>query len=477
MRPSFSCCRYSKRLIKKVELRTALSPDNDTDVSSDILKLQFKCYKCLTKVSSNDVRNEHLKTYSTECPSKALKNNDTKRRISCELCGETFALKNSLTRYLKEKICVRRTSVGGKKNDVRPVTVDTSNEVCKENVKTLKIAPLPTASVEDVRNEDVVKCPPVASVENSSEDVRNEDVALDIVKCPPAATRAGDMSCELCGRTFAQKGSLTRHLKEQICTKKPTLRRSDRNSGKVGQCHVCDKTFVDIYSVGRHLREVHKMGTSKDKKDTFFDDRKVIENGEEVWKCEHCPYKTPKKHRFHDHYRRHTGERPYQCDHCGKTFRTRAYIQKHVLTVHEGVKKYPCDICGRSFSDRRFMLNHRYIHTGDKPYVCDICGKAYRQSSTLMVHKKFHLNVRDYECSLCAMKFVRRGHLTMHIKRHNNIRDFVCTQCGKGFVDRKMLRDHETVHSDNRPFSCDICGGRFKLKKHLRQHDRTHRLK
>ncbi|XP_078535239.1 uncharacterized protein LOC144822045 [Lissotriton helveticus] len=116
-------------------------------------------------------------------------------------------------------------------------------------------------------------------------------------------TVVGAYACNVCAKTFSQKGSLTRHQ---------TIHTGIRYA-----CTECDKSFTR-----KEMLTVHK--------------------------------------------RKHTGEKPYQCNDCGKRFSHTGYLFSH-KKKHTGIKPYKCTECGKCFSFRANFVIHERSHGIEKP--------------------------------------------------------------------------------------------------------------
>lgn len=144
------------------------------------------------------------------------------------------------------------------------------------------------------------------------------------------STRApdnGKFSCEICGRTFFHKGTLTHHMK----------------SHKSNFCNICKQ----------HFPRRHKFNTHT------------------------CVPPAPSQ------------PVSRSCELCGKTFANPSALRIHYL-VHTGEKPHRCSFCGKGFTQKGNLKCHLRIHTGERPFCCVKCGKTFTQKVNLNHHLMSH---------------------------------------------------------------------------------------
>ena len=146
--------------------------------------------------------------------------------------------------------------------------------------------------------------------------------------------------CLLCGKTFSQKHSLSRHMK--------THKASEGH-----ECQKCSKRFVASRDLKKHIDIVHL-------------------NKGEIYKKE-CPICHARVQQLKTHIRfihRNEGKNTDfngVCPHCYKTFSNDYKVKRHIETVHEGVKHWQCSICPKKFYEKKDLGRHiRGVHMGEK---------------------------------------------------------------------------------------------------------------
>ncbi|XP_074644406.1 uncharacterized protein LOC141901195 [Tubulanus polymorphus] len=115
------------------------------------------------------------------------------------------------------------------------------------------------------------------------------------------ATRTRDWICDVCGRTFFERGALRSHALLHDNVRLP--------------CSICEKTFSDRSHLNNHVRAVHLR--------------------EKPHECSDCGKRFFTPSRLRQHRRTHTGDKPYSCDICNHCFARSDMVRVHKRLVHK----------------------------------------------------------------------------------------------------------------------------------------------
>lgn len=108
-------------------------------------------------------------------------------------------------------------------------------------------------------------------------------------------------SCQDRSKHFSQRGDLEKH-------------KLSHTGEMPHHCGLCGKSFANSGSLKRHLRTVH--------------------TGEKPFHCGHCGKRFSRAEHLKEHKNIHTGQKPYHCGQCGKPFSRLREVKLHERTQH-----------------------------------------------------------------------------------------------------------------------------------------------
>ncbi|XP_031620461.1 zinc finger protein 37 homolog [Contarinia nasturtii] len=190
----------------------------------------------------------------------------------------------------------------------------------------LKIADYPKIRLNDENRDDAT---------NST--ARSGDAILPIngntkkaskIVLPGKGLVPKKFKCVDCGYSTNQKGNFKTHTRTHT-------------GEKPYQCDVCRKEFTNKRSLKRHnATHINEYPFHCRCCFSGFSQKVVKDAHEKVCKmfryeCHICKkYVTLQKNLLEAHMRKHNGDKPFRCELCMKSFTSKAYLKKHLNTIH-----------------------------------------------------------------------------------------------------------------------------------------------
>ncbi|BFZ21336.1 hypothetical protein BsWGS_24374 [Bradybaena similaris] len=163
-------------------------------------------------------------------------------------------------------------------------------------------------------------------------------------------------------------------------------------------CDFCGRMFAKKEYLRRHIR---------------------IHTGERPYKCVICGHSFRRSHHLRCHELTHTGTKPYSCGICGKAFNLSHHLRRHEMT-HTGEKPYACTECGKAFTRKQHLDRHYKTHTGEyhRTFKCPFCEKMFFRAHHRDKHMKRHVLTTP---DLTAAAFSPVSNLNLSIRRDGTL--------------------------------------------------------
>ncbi|XP_063437541.1 uncharacterized protein LOC134718768 [Mytilus trossulus] len=149
--------------------------------------------------------------------------------------------------------------------------------------------------------------------------------------------------CNICNKTFLDKGWLADHKKLHELTMFP--------------CNFCDRYFESISDLKGH--EIEEHGTHRNSS-------KLSEGNhhKQSYKCDICNKEFMQKPLLDAHLLQHTRQKPFGCNFCSSAFQFDNELRMHLRT-HKHPRPFSCKLCHARFGQHNQLKTHiRHMHTG-----------------------------------------------------------------------------------------------------------------
>ncbi|XP_015918402.1 zinc finger protein 532 [Parasteatoda tepidariorum] len=341
----------------------------------------------------------------------------------CTDCGDTFALKSSLTFHLERRsilirfpcaVCKSVKTFYNRCMLLSHIRSHTDKNKASDITRAVVI-PLPRIQMDGLQTES--SNVPDDELSSSAED--NSIPPSDLLECSLNVLEGDDLSSD------------------------KTSNEDSKNAVKV-KCLDCNEEFNSTEERAQHLTQDDKIP--------------VIVN-----QCNKCNMVCPSKCFLKAHQRIHLQISPYVCPECGGSptpvwIDFQYHVKFHCFHNARGIG-YKCPVCKRLCATNDALLKHMELHT-EKYAKCNSCPRAYMNVGSFNAHIKLYHADDDtsklkynmiYKCSLCDIVFLNQeqmlAHRSTHLKEQICEYVFSCMQCGKPHENKKDLSEHiRTYH-------------------------------
>ena len=207
-------------------------------------------------------------------------------------------------------------------------------------------------------------------------------------------------------------------------------------------------------------------------------------------KCKHCDVTVPQYNDLRPHYLKDHSKQVKICELCDMVFLSARSLRLHYLSrVHqknmnqneEDTKYYKCLVCLKKFTDQnycKFHTEYQHNHLNCEDHVIKkFNGQDYtRQKYQLYLAAIEPLErTATVQCPECN-RDLKKNNMMDHLRMHTQEKVFVCRLCHRGFISSVTLRRHLLGHFGCQDCTCDICGKSYKKLSTLEQHMAVHEM-
>ncbi|XP_016349582.1 zinc finger protein 341-like [Sinocyclocheilus anshuiensis] len=296
--------------------------------------------------------------------------------------------------------------------------------------------------------------------------------------------------CIVCGRAFAQKSNVKKHMQthkvwpagvHSTASRMPITVRvlplnSDENSQQTeedGQEQAIEEQDAEVQEIQGSAEGKQSSGTNQNKQIILIDSS---------YQCQFCSVKFSTYFQLKSHMTQHKNEQVYRCvvKSCSQTFQKLDQFLEHIHT-HQEQLTYRCHQCSKVFPSLFELGLHQYSHSfcpqqnqckETSYYRCMKCQSKYSTQEALEQHL---LNAtHNYPCPHCQKVFPCERYFRRHLSTHGVGGKFKCQICKKFFKTEHYLKLHTKIHSGEKPYKCSVCEATFNRKDKVKRHMLIH---
>lgn len=139
------------------------------------------------------------------------------------------------------------------------------------------------------------------------------------------------------------------------------------------RCEICGKTFAQSGTLSLHM---------------------LVHNKERNFLCLECGATFLRKSHFQFHMKKHHEEPSLHCQHCSMRFYRNSDLKRHLIK-HTNERSHSCELCPKRFARLQYLREHLQTHLGTPPYQCHTCGQAFSDPITFYQDLRNHCNQSD----------------------------------------------------------------------------------
>ncbi|XP_033095535.1 zinc finger protein 729-like [Anneissia japonica] len=419
----------------------------------------FRCLQSLKRHKHScmpDITSETANYYPGSIDSQSKNSDD----ISCKICGKTFKRIQGLAKH--ELTCI--PNIAGDRYPSKDSFEVPSNNKKLEKIKTSDSDMLPNdlficrkcgTSFEDegkLVEHDYVCCPEFefnVFARSKCSTTLPKEVDLGVHE---QSTSTTNYPCDICGRTFSNKGGLGKHKKIHKVNNllRPVVLQNTQRaiSSKRFKCKTCGNSFSSQSALRKHRR---------------LNRCKIYHN------CTVCGVNFKSVHAFEQHSVECKETRLYLCNICGRGFTVVGFLKRHMLILHDK----SLNTSSTSHESNKQRKPNEQPTELEKRSELNKAGSILRipniSSRATGSYEHQSPNNDSYKCGICLKKFPTLEAFADH-EEAEHYKKNECYLCLESFKTERELILHRKYHTDVYPHKCKMCSMRYKFSAHLRRH-------
>ncbi|XP_061908357.1 zinc finger protein 341 isoform X2 [Entelurus aequoreus] len=315
--------------------------------------------------------------------------------------------------------------------------------------------------------------------------------------------------CIVCGRAFAQKSNVKKHMQTHkvwprgaastvsrlpITVKVVAVSSSEEEAKQQQQCNQHEAAEGDHTALTEASEQTEEMAADADVDHEPDPPRPHVQDGgpaahakqivviDSSYQCQFCSSKFKTYFQLKSHLTQHKGEQVYKCvvKSCSQTFQKLDQFLEHIRT-HQEQLTYRCHLCSKVFPSLFELGVHQYSHCfcpqqstrkEASVYRCVKCQGRYSTQEALEQH--LLTASHNFPCPHCQKVFPSERYFRRHLPTHGIGGRFKCHMCKKAFKTEHYLKLHTRIHSGEKPYKCSVCDATFNRKDKVKRHMLIH---
>lgn len=190
-------------------------------------------------------------------------------------------------------------------------------------------------------------------------------------------------------------------------------------------CENCGKAYANKYSLSKHMRKYRQR-----------------------YPCPECGQVFHKRHLLRTHTAQHDGKSPWPCDKCDLSFKYPSALKKHLKTHEKyPCTSCDLKLSTWSSLVRHGRTHAAERAPPPPPSACAVCQKVFPTKQHLNTHKKSHDEMRDvFHCDHggCPRYYFYERNLSQHASSYHGGVRFPCVAsgCQRRFSSKQKLQRH-----------------------------------